>query len=67
MSHSTDDIFPIDDNSDEDNFQTIVPARDHAASRHFSADDRPITPMKNTMIYKTDYSSLDFKDGIELQ
>ena len=28
-----------------------------------SNDDRPITPMKDKMIYDREYSSLDFKDG----
>ncbi|XP_074645702.1 serine/threonine-protein kinase Nek11-like [Tubulanus polymorphus] len=31
---------------------------------HRASDDRPITPMKNTMVYNMEHSSLDFKDGI---
>ena len=34
---------------------TVVPGR--------GFDDRPITPMKNTMVYDREHSSLDFKDG----
>ena len=42
-----------------------VPYRKHHA-RHFHTvqnDDRPITPMRDTMVYDLKYSSLDFKDG----
>jgi len=56
-------------NSDEDsdNEQTVVPQSvwaNRSQVRHLSADDRPITPMKNTMVYNTQNSSLDFEDGI---
>ena len=33
-------------------------------SRTFHADERPITPMKDKMVYNVEYSSLDFDDGI---
>jgi hypothetical protein len=30
---------------------------------HLSADDRPITPMRDKMVYNQKNSSLDFDDG----
>lgn len=32
-------------------------------SKPFNPDERPITPMKDKMVYSREYSSLDFKDG----
>ena len=53
--------------------QTMIPSRqpwqtgtlvpDRTTLRPASFDDRPITPMKNTMVYSREYSTLDFKDG----
>lgn len=59
-----------EDEEEEEGSRTVIEVRPRplnlpaAAARHFSADDRPITPMKNTMIYNTQTSSLDFEDGI---
>ncbi|ELT89257.1 hypothetical protein CAPTEDRAFT_177924 [Capitella teleta] len=52
-----------DEESDEDSSDddVIIP---HRHTMHGYRDDRPITPMQNTMIYNPDRSSLDFKDGI---
>ena len=43
--------------------QASVRPLSNSLSRTWAADDRPITPMKNTMIYDVEHSSLDFKDG----
>ena len=65
-----------DDDEDEDLLQAL-PERfrrkyntndNNALSvpQHFatiSHDDRPITPMKDKLVYGREYSSLDFKDG----
>ena len=57
------------DSSDEDN-EYYHTAKQHQfvpkkhASATFSPDDRPITPMKNTMVYDLRHSTLDFKDGL---
>ena len=32
-------------------------------SRTFASDDRPITPMKDKMVYDVEHSTLDFEDG----
>ena len=40
---------------------TLVPER--STLRPATFDERPITPMKNTMVYSREYSTLDFKDG----
>ncbi|KAI0212520.1 Serine/threonine-protein kinase Nek11 [Lamellibrachia satsuma] len=41
---------------------TLVPER--STLRPATFDERPITPMKNTMVYSREYSTLDFKDGV---
>ncbi len=63
-----------DDDEDEDLIQDL-PERfrrkynDNDSDQlpvHFATianDDRPITPMKDKMVYGREYSSLDFKDG----
>ena len=72
MRRSDGDVFPELESSDDDdeNFETIVSATVQQqqksrpiAAQQLSPDDRPITPMKNTMIYNTEFSSLGFKDG----
>ncbi len=37
----------------------------HYSNKHMTVagDDRPITPMRDQMVYNVDESSLDFKDG----
>ena len=40
-----------------------VSLNDVTLRRASDHDDRPITPMRNTMIYNKDHSSLDFEDG----
>lgn len=34
-----------------------------ALNRSVNLDDRPITPMKDRMVYDREHSSLDFRDG----
>ena len=67
-----------DSDSDEE-FQTVREVKPHTvdflptpsqnkpnvsrANFTVNPDDRPITPMKDKMIYSREYSSLDFKDG----
>ncbi|KAL8590562.1 hypothetical protein ACOMHN_010998 [Nucella lapillus] len=58
-----------DEDDDDDIVSgTVRPAKlglSHTLPSSFAAsDDRPITPMKNTMVYGRKHSSLDFKDGI---
>ena len=42
---------------------TVVPAYKRNKHLTVAADDRPITPMKDRMIYDPRNSSLDFRDG----
>lgn len=54
--------------SDDDQFETIVPNPSFQAARpvrRVADDDRPITPMKNTMVYSNFNSSLDFDEGMK--
>ena len=54
-------------------YQTVIPQKqpwqtgtlvpDTFALHAAPFDERPITPMKNTMVYSREYSTLDFKDG----
>ena len=56
--------FFDDDDDDDIVTGTVRPAQlDMAHTLKPSMDDRPITPMKNTMVYDREHSSLDFKDG----
>ena len=64
-----------EDNDDDDDVQDTVVAVSLAApaseqirdaaqgARRFSADDRPITPMKNQMLYSMMLESREFADG----
>lgn len=52
-----------EEDSDDD---VVIPhrkARTMNPYSYASPDDRPITPMKNTMIYNREHSTLDFEDG----
>ena len=56
-----------DDDDDDIVTGTVRPAHllgAHTVGSTASTDDRPITPMRNTMIYNKEHSSLDFKDGL---
>ena len=54
-------------------YQTVIPQKqpwqtgtlvpDTFALHAAPFDERPITPMKNTMVYSREHSTLDFKDG----
>ena len=54
-------------------YQTVIPQKqpwqtgtlvpDTFALHPAPFDERPITPMKNTMVYSREHSTLDFKDG----
>jgi len=61
--------------SDEDANNTVLamsspaPRTEHSddvvqVPRRYSADDRPITPMKNQMLYTMMLESQDFADGV---
>ena len=64
-----------DNDDDDDDVQDTVVAVSLAApaseqirdaaqgARRFSADDRPITPMKNQMLYSMMLESREFADG----
>ncbi|XP_076469959.1 serine/threonine-protein kinase Nek11-like [Babylonia areolata] len=61
--------YDDDDDDDDDDIVTgtVRPATLSASKTlpaYMSPDDRPITPMRNTMVYDREHSSLDFKDGI---
>nr|KAG5707857.1 hypothetical protein BaRGS_031588 [Batillaria attramentaria] len=43
---------------------TMVPRASRTVAHYPSLEDRPITPMRDTMVYDRAHSSLDFKDGI---
>ncbi|XP_071086198.1 serine/threonine-protein kinase Nek11-like [Haliotis cracherodii] len=54
---------------EEDDFQTVIPRQvrtmGFSSSLHSPfEEDRPITPLRDTMVYDVKNSSLDFKDGI---
>ena len=61
--------YGSDDDSDDDD-DVVMPQRKAQTLNPYQSphkamppDDRPITPMKNTMVYSREHSSLDFKDG----
>lgn len=41
----------------------LNPSQTKMLGHSLNLDDRPITPMKNKMVYDVKNSSLDFKDG----
>jgi len=42
---------------------TVILKSSRLLGTNFAADDRPITPMKDRMVYDVKHSSLDFRDG----
>lgn len=48
-----------DHNSDEN---TVLPLRTYP--RRSVPDERPITPLRDRMVYDVKHSSLDFRDGL---
>ena len=55
-----------DDHTDDDDIvmpQSKTLTSDALHTLIGNPDDRPITPLKDTMIYDPVHSSLDFKDG----
>ncbi|PVD21075.1 hypothetical protein C0Q70_19241 [Pomacea canaliculata] len=59
------------DDDDEDVARTTMKARtsfiprtSHVMGAHHTFEDRPITPLRDRMVYDKFHSSLDFKDGI---
>ncbi|KAL5022684.1 hypothetical protein ScPMuIL_001839 [Solemya velum] len=48
----------------ERNLRTMPNLSRSIPIEHVEPDDRPITPMKDRMVYAREFSSLDFKDGI---
>ena len=68
--HEDNDLHYDSEGSDDSDDDVVIPKRKaqtlnpYQTQGNFTApDDRPITPMKNTMIYDREHSSLDFKDG----
>ena len=74
-----DDLIESDDEDDYDDDEDIEygnhggslplhrrPDDDYHANKHLTVanDDRPITPLKDKMVYNIGESSLDFKDGM---
>lgn len=47
----------------ERNLRTMPNLSRSIPIEHVEPDDRPITPMKDRMVYAREFSSLDFKDG----
>ncbi|KAF6019940.1 NEK11 [Bugula neritina] len=43
---------------------TVILKSSRLLGTNFAADDRPITPMKDRMVYDVKHSSLDFRDGV---
>jgi len=61
--------MPHDDDDDIEYSFKLKPTKTVGATHltdYFRPDDRPITPLKDKMIYDPVHSSLDFKDRYNL-
>ena len=59
VSHLTASAVPTQANMT----YVLHPSQSKTLASSLNLDDRPITPMKNRMVYDVKHSTLDFKDG----